>query len=249
MTNVLSRIKQIQQPRGGLINPKELETIKFEDDLVLFPECISPMSMGLMIDYLTRWQLSGDKEEAFSISISGGRRVNREVECYELLDNITGLDDNSLLNAYKLTSFDSYARSNYVLTIDYDSYSLDGPTCDNIRIMVGRSLNFLDNYGPVRAFGFDFEGGYSNVIDSGDGDFLTEDTLWDFKVSIKPPTKDHTLQVMTYYVMGLHSYSSRFDNIHKIGIFNPRLNTAYILDVDQVSQEIIEFIENEVICY
>ena len=28
---------------------------------------------------------------------------------------------------------------------------------------------------------FTFEG-YTSIIDSGDGDFLTEDTLWDFKV-------------------------------------------------------------------
>ncbi len=86
MTNVLSRIKQIQQPRGGLINPKELEVIEFNDNLVLSPECISPMSMGLMIDYLTRWRLCGDKKEAFSISISGGRRVHGENGCYESLD-------------------------------------------------------------------------------------------------------------------------------------------------------------------
>ena len=48
--------------------------------------------------------------------------------------------------------------------------------------MVLRSLAFIENYGPIIKDGFTFEGGYTDIVSSGDGDYLTENTLWDFKV-------------------------------------------------------------------
>ena len=56
-------------------------------------------------------------------------------------------------------------------------------------------------YGPVVKDGFTFDGGYTDIVTAGDGDFLTFDTLWDFKVSIKPPTNANTLQLLMYYIM------------------------------------------------
>lgn len=80
--------------------------------------------------------------------------------------------------------------------------------------------------------GFTFEGGYTDIITTGDGDFLTENTLWDFKVTKTNPTNKHTLQLLVYYLMGKQSKHDYFDNIDSIGIFNPRLNNAYTLDID-----------------
>ena len=48
--------------------------------------------------------------------------------------------------------------------------------------MVERSLKFVEEYGPIILEGFTFEGGYTDIVQAGDGDFITEDTLWDFKV-------------------------------------------------------------------
>ena len=49
--------------------------------------------------------------------------------------------------------------------------------------MVERSLKFVEEYGPIILEGFTFEGGYTDIVQAGDGDFITEDTLWDFKVT------------------------------------------------------------------
>lgn len=49
--------------------------------------------------------------------------------------------------------------------------------------MVKRSLIFLEIYGPKIKDGLTFEGGYTKVVSAGDCDFLTRDTLRDFKVS------------------------------------------------------------------
>lgn len=48
--------------------------------------------------------------------------------------------------------------------------------------------------------GFTFKGGYSPIVTAGDGDYLTKDTLWDFKVSKKELNSKHTLQLLMYYI-------------------------------------------------
>lgn len=115
--------------------------------------------------------------------------------------------------------------------------------------MVNRSLLFFNKYGPITKDGFTFEGGYTKVIDSGDGDFLTSDTLWDFKVSKNNPTSAHTLQLLIYYIMGIHSIHNEFKSIKKLGIFNPRTNCVYLYNVSTIPQGIIDEVSKEVIGY
>ena len=92
-------------------------------------------------------------------------------------------------------------------------------------------------------------GGYTPTVDHGDGDFLTKDTLWDFKVSKNPLTNKHTLQLLMYWIMGQHSGQDVYKSITKVGVFNPRLNIVYLLELSNVSPSLIKTIEDEVICY
>ena len=52
-----------------------------------------------------------------------------------------------------------------------------------------------------------------------------------------------------YWIMGQHSGKEEFKNITKLGIFNPRLNNVYLLEMSKVSGETIAEIEKDVICY
>ena len=91
--------------------------------------------------------------------------------------------------------------------IPVEEINPDISTVSNIRTMVDRSTVFFKQYGPVIKDGFSFEGGYTKLVSTGDGDFLTKDTLWDFKVFNKASTNVHTLQLLMYYIMGvLHSW-------------------------------------------
>lgn len=152
---------------------------------------------------------------------------------------------------------------------NYKETNPDRKTVENIRIMVNRSLAFFNKYGPVTKDGFTFEpvdgresdyqrmcetkkgswGGYTSTVETGDGDFLTRDTLWDFKVTVSEPTSKHTLQLLMYWIMGQHSKQEVFKTITKIGIFNPRLNKVYLFAVNNLPKEIIEVVETEIICY
>lgn len=125
----------------------------------------------------------------------------------------------------------------------------DAATYFNLTRMVARSRVFLDEYGPVVWEGFDFEGGYTDRITSGSGDFLTGDTLWDFKVSGYPPNPRYTLQLLIYWRMGLHSVHPEYQSIRRLGFFNPRRNEVWLLDVDRITPELIDWTDRELIGY
>lgn len=204
---------------------------------------------GLAVDYLTRFMSGTPLEEAFKISIMGALIIGEQNKAEELMNGVKGLDDNSIINAVKLVGFDVCFRAGIIGYRPVDEIQPDDMTIDNVRVMVKRSLEFLNYYGPKVLDGFTFEGGYTEIISSGDGDFTTSDTLWDFKVSKDKPKKEYTLQLLMYWIMGLHSIHPEFKNIKFLGIYNPRLNCVYRLNVTQIPSEVIAEVSTEVIGY
>lgn len=247
--SVTQRVETIRQPRGGLIPADSMECISFHDGNELLNENISPSIIGLAVDYLTRFMLGQDIYDAFRVSLDGGLRSPNPLEVSDYVGEISGLDDYSIISACRAVSFDSYYRAGEAPSIKPSELSPSASTCENIRIMVNRSISFLNKYGPVTVFGPRFDGGYSSTIPAGDGDFVTDDTIWDFKTSKNEPSSQHTLQVAVYYCMSKHSDDERLKKITKIGIFNPRLNKAYIKDMSTVDQSLIDVIEKEIIRY
>ena len=250
MVSVMRRIKETKQPRGGYIKPKDFNVIELNDGIDLYgEENVHSNLIGLAVDYLTRFTMGTSLEKAFEISLRGASNVNESDYAEELLNGISGLDDNSIENACKLVGFDVAFRAGIAGYKPVHTIQPDFLTIANIRIMVNRGLNFFKLYGPTVKDGFTFEGGYTSSINTGDGDFLTENTLWDFKVSKSAPTNKHTLQLLIYYLMGVHSIHSEFKQIENLGIFNPRLNKVYLLPISTISNEIINEVNTTVIGY
>lgn len=249
--SVTQRIKQINQPRGGYINPRTLEVVSLGDGIdALNPgETVSPCLIGSAVDYLTRFMLGDLVKEAFAISMSGARCIGKRSAASRLMAGIKGLDDRSITNAVKLSGFDVCFRSSPRNYKPIEGINPDEATIQNVRTMVERSLRFFDEYGPVVFDGFTFEGGYTDTVSFGDGDFMTADTLWDFKVSKSRPTKNHTLQVLMYWRMGLRSIHAEFQNVKYLGIYNPRLNEVYRTSVDDIPRDVIVEVDRDVIGY
>lgn len=279
MSSVTNRISAVTQPRGGFINPSEFDVVNLNDGKILNSyENVHGSYIGLTVDYLTRYCLTKNAIEAFKISIYGACRAEllggvsgAEDNARDLVFEICGLDDDSIINACKLTAYDVWYRS--LLTArtanTCDDINPDEATIHNIRVLTERSIAFWENNGPIIKDGFDFKpvtedenkykemiknkkgtyGGYTSVVNTGDGDFLTKDTLWDFKVLRSEPTSKHTLQLLMYWIMGKHSGQEIYKTISKIGIYNPRLNKIYTLDMNKVPENIIKTVEKEVICY
>lgn len=167
----------------------------------------------------------------------------------KLLKGIKGLDYKSVNNACKLVGYDVCVRAGIIGYKPVEEIKPDSDTIENIVIMVERSMTFWKEYGPITKDGFTFEGGYTDIVSSGDGDYLTKDTLWDFKVSKHEPISKNTLQLQMYYIMGCHSIHPEFKKIEKFGIFNPRKNKVYIADISLISPEIIEEVSQNIIGY
>lgn len=252
MCSVTQRIKKIKQPRGGYINPKEFDLTPLDGggmDVLNPEENVHPSLVGIAVDYLTRFMTGTPAEEAFSISRMGADEV-RKMDLFEVLVlQVKGLDNSSIEAGVKLSGFDVAFRAGKERYRPVEDIEPDASTIGNIRTMVERSLKFFDKYGPKILDTLTFEGGYTGYVSSGDGDFLTEDTLWDFKVSKKKPLNQYTLQLLMYWRMGLHSIHPEYRGVKYLGIYNPRMNVVYRLDVNKIHAGVISEVEEKVIGY
>lgn len=256
MPSVTQVVRSTKQPRGGYVNPRTMTEIDMRSGFSLNPnENISPALMGLIVDYMSRYVLTGDAADAFRISLRGaavldGLGIGDNYDrAYGLVDSIDGLNPPSIEAAYQLVAYDSAFRAGPATYVDMSDRKPDDATIRNAIMMVERTLLFVDSYGPITVEGMTFPGGYTKQVSSGDADFCTQDTLWDMKVSKKGPTKDHTLQLMMYLLMGRHAGCEWAKGIDSIGVWNPRLDKAWTKRVDEIDGQVIEAIERDVIGY
>lgn len=265
MSSVTGRISEVKQPWGGYIKPSCFKEIKFNDNRTLGEDNVCPQIVGMAVDYLTRFIVDGDVNNAFDISIRGYERritilgketyysdVSEGTDIQTLISKIKGLDDISIIATCQACAYDAWFRNLFgaVKAAPASDNIPNHETICNIRTMVQRGMDFWEKFGPVTVSGFTFgDSGYTKTVSTGDGDYLTKDTIWDFKVLKTKIKSKHTLQLLMYWIMGQHSGKEEFLHINKLGVFNPRLNTAYILDVKDISQNVIQSVENEVICY
>lgn len=255
MGSVVERIKEIRHPVGGYFPVTNFQKYVLNDDIVLSPmeqESVSPAQVGMAVDYLTRVMIGVPVDEAFHASLRGARKCNAVDRAIQYLSNVRGLDFNSVLAAVKLSTFDvcvggagsvCFARTNDL------NICVNEVTYWNIVNMVRRGVSFLQMVGPVRKCGFDCGGYYPSYVDSGVGDFLTDDTIWDFKVSKLKPSPKYALQVLMYWIMCQHSESPELLRVNNIGLFNPRLGTYHFCNVRSVDAGVLQRVEDEVLGY
>ena len=240
-------------------------------------ENVNPALIGIVVDYLTRLFLNNNARKAFNISLKGyeifcamaNHKLNQKVIDNQLnflesfvnkkqpFNGASNLTKKAIGTGLSFCCFDIVFRASLPPNIENAKRFSQGQIGDldyrNIKNMVLRSLQFFEKYGPIIEDGFTFKlgnkNGYSNLVSKGDGDFLTSDTLWDFKVTKTTPKIKDTLQLLMYFLMGKKSQIQVFDNIEKIGFYNPRLNKVYLYNVKKLDKAIIKEICNQVIGY
>ncbi len=250
MASVTQRVKQVKQPYGGYL-PLKMFVKEIIDDGQQLAEAenIHASLVGMSVDYLTRFLMGTSVDNAFLISSMGALIIEMQQKAEQLKSNITGLDDDSITAACKLAGFDVCLRASPLSYVPIENINPDAATIANIRIMVQRSVKFFEKYGPILYDSPTFSGGYSETVDSGDSDFVTSDTLWDFKVTRSSPTSKHSLQILMYYIMGTHSVHDYFKNLKYLGFYNPRLNIVYRCPINSITADVISEVENTVIAY
>jgi len=234
LVSVTERIRRVRQPRGGYVNPRTMDVRYLTGDkpalLDHALENVNPSIVGSAVEYLTRWCLNRGQQpqypaapRAFSTSRAGASQLDKQFDTdyLERAAHLCRIVDNAgdfrpdaptlqtvdgIAAALELASFDVGARPGGVFAYNPNANTTpDEVTTEHIATMVHRSLAFFRLYGPALVDGFTMLGGYSGTVDSGDGDFVTLDTLWEFKVSAKPPTSAHTLQLLMYWLMASRS--------------------------------------------
>lgn len=250
MASILETIKNLKQPEGGYLSPNAFKEIFLNDELEITSSENIPLSIvGIVIDYMTRYLLIGDAKNCFRVSLTGAISVNETDKANELLEQINGLNDQSIVAACKLVGYDICFRESPDLYQSVDNISPDNQSINNIKSMIIRSMAFVNEFGPIIKEGITFEGGYTDKITNGDGDFVTKGTIWDIKLSPEGINTINTLQLLIHYIMGKHSNYPELQEIYKIGFFNPRLNRIYLLDTKEIDKEIIDTVEKDIIGY
>lgn len=251
MASITKIVQQSVQPRGGYINPKTLTEVSINDNVVLHDkENVNPGMVGAAVDYLTRFMNGSPKEEAFRNSIIAADRIQDSQKASELLSEIAGLDDTSIVNACRLAGYDIVFGSGLKNFEPVDTIQPDQNTIENIRTMVDRSNEFFKEFGPVTQTSFYFTGAYTPKTTKGNGEFLTKDMIANIKVSSKGISGDDTLLLLIFYIMGMRSTNSDiFANIKTLAIFNPRLNSLHSLEISNVPEDVIETVATKVIGY
>lgn len=249
--SVTERAKDVEQPRGGYVKRVDFEEISLGpgEETLHEDENVHASLIGMAVDYLTRFILTGDLKDSFKISILGAKKINKIRTANRLLKGISGLDDQSIISAIKLSGFDVIYRGNIFGYVPVNQIKPNSNTAENVRTMVQRTVKFFEQYGPIVSNGFSFEGGYTKIIAKGDADYLSADTIWDLKVLKNHFTKNHIMQLLIYWRMGLRSDYEKFKKIKHLGIYNPRKNKVFKYDLCKLPYETIQIIDEVVIGY
>ena len=248
---VTQRVYAVEQPKGGYLPLRNFSSKSYKDGRTLnAKENVHGKYVGLAVDYLTRFRMINDADSAFEISMLGAEilrqnygQIDQYNFCRQLLEAVK---KGGIAEAVQLVAYDDVYRAD---EIDIPRLAPDDATIENIEIMVQRGVDFLNHCGPLVQSGFTLEGGYTSTVVNGDGDYLTRNALIDFKVLRSDFTKEHSLQILMYYLMGLRSVHEEFQQVKWLALFKPRKNLVKFVSVNQITTSVIEEVNKKVIGY
>ena len=249
---VTQRVRAVHQPDGGYLPICSFTIKNYQDNKILNPrENIRANYIGLAVDYLTRYKITKNIEEAFDISLLGAKILYQQYgrykdyqNCLRLLDLIKQGDTSA---AVQIVAYDEVYRAGVT---NIPRLLSDKVTTNNIDIMVQRGVDFLHHCSSTILTGINLEGSYTDIVVNGDIDYLTDNALIDFKVIRGDFTINHTLQILMYYLMGLHStHSEDFKKVKWLALFNPRKNIVCFINVKDISKSVIDEVSTRIIGY
>jgi len=261
------------QPHGGFIPPKDMTVELLDDDprdqyeRLVDMSCkmgsLRPQTLGLVFDYLLRTEIAlmagADLAEAifnaFKVSFMGADLAHKYDEAEELALKLAELyqkkkrDRKKIAQvASELVVFDAVFRAGYY-NPDAEAPKVSDGDKNALDLMLGATECYLLEKQQLTSLGFGFTAiGAENVAPS-DGDLLTKDSVIDIKCSVNEPTSKHTLQLLLYYILGLHEQPDTFKPLKYVKILNPRLGRIYSYEIAKVDVENLKHIESEIMGY
>lgn len=212
---------------------------KNENDLLCKDENVSANLIGTCVDYMARL-LFLKSPDAFDLAKKGAILVDdlagyehRIKSIQKSLKMSNGRPSNkALTNAIQLCVYDSAYRSGLYPT-PVGKVIPDNVTCDHIRYMLQNVQNLFKTIGIPTVSEFQVHSKHNTIY--GDGDFLNSLYLMDFKTISGHITSNMTLQLLSYYILGLQENKYKeFQTIKQLVIYNPRKDILYVCDIKDI---------------
>lgn len=94
---------------------------------------------------MTRILLGAKPKKVFQPAINGmmDAKVDMFGDTFDLIDEVTDLDDDSILAAFQLSIYETIYRSGYRSSINLENNLPNNHTIENIKEMINRSLAYF----------------------------------------------------------------------------------------------------------
>lgn len=250
MTSLKERLAQMEVSEEAYLELDKFTVNDLNDGIKLNDEeNIKPALVASAAKALARILNGTPNVKAFELSLKVAEALGQKQVAEQLLLSITSSNDPSVINATKLVSYEMALKSKAKDYQTIDQIDPDKDTIFNIRTMVTRGLLFLDQFGPMVKEAFGFGGAYTDEVTRDEADFLSQDSLWNFSYSTEEPSQEEILLLFSCYQLGKHTGQDEFKEIKKLGIFNPRFNKTYQINLADIPARTMLAIEKDVLGY
>lgn len=214
-----------------------------QEELSVKDENVYASLIGTCVDYMSRLIFLKDKN-AFFISKKGAEILgdvsgfNQRSKAMKNSLRMAGkVTDKAIINAVQMCGYDVAYRSNPAGYKSVGTIVPDQATIKRIRVMLDRVKNLFDKISTPTQAGFEVSSEHLSIY--GDGDFISDNYLLDFKTVVGSVSSDMVFQVLVYYILGkLEGKYSEFEKIRWLMIYNPRKDLLYYCDVTEISDVI-----------
>ncbi|GCE64007.1 hypothetical protein MHSWG343_10150 [Candidatus Mycoplasma haematohominis] len=219
--------------------------------------------IGLTVEYLSKYLCGWDVQEAittFKNNLVLLESMSQEhFEHYlQTAEKLNQEEDRQLSNDLisdfmNLSAYDRIYRAGAGVEAVVELQNSNKPSEEEfeyITQLINRSMEFLKKCEPMFKHPLKFRPEtfkHCSHLSNADGDFYSDLTILDFKVTkYNGVYSDDCLQVLTYWLLQRlenNLSNSKFDKeIEYIMIFNPNYNALYTCKVEDVTEEMIDFI-------
>jgi hypothetical protein len=227
---VRGRAEQASQPSEGLLPLTRFDRHDFGGALLARRTESGPAgTIASAVELIARWDLSRDPR-AFTESSVAALEAIRGVRRGEHSE--TGP-----------AAIASMLRSGDDDLFDEMDWEDDGDeTLMHIAEMRARVSRCFERFGkPTHSGTWPVQSDRFHLV--GHIDFVSADTIWDLKVSSTGPSKVDVLQLLLYWLAASDDLANSLE-IAYVGIFNPRMDTAWRVAVADIPAEVLGALES-----
>lgn len=219
-----------------------------DTELPVGSERIDPPTVATAVHYLTRWVLSAvPARQVFELAYNAAVLVGQEEEAKSCIRDLDAapqrLKARTVEAAVKLSVYEAVCRQgvSYFNRLAYPApyeYELK-----HIADLVNRAKKFFLSQGIIKTQ-ITFDGVNTRHHLKGAVSYLSDDTLWEMKVSKNlHPTSADKIALIVYLIMLRREGRDITNSITKIGLYQANINQSCVFDINTLDPDVYDDIE------